>query len=90
MNHTPAPWIARTNHVGLQYIDANGYTVASFDGFRKVAQPDANLIAAAPELLNALERYFSEMEIDDAGQRDIEGFELLARAAIAKATGKQA
>jgi hypothetical protein len=54
MKHTPAPWAARDNHVGRQYIDHNGYTVASFDSFNKVAQPDLALIIAAPELLAAL------------------------------------
>ena len=64
-------------------------TPSGEDGFGYYeARANARLIAAAPELLEALKRYFSEMEIGDAGQRDIEGFEVIAYAAISKAESK--
>lgn len=52
-----------------------------------IADQQKTLAEAAPDLLDALNRYFSEMEIGDADQRDLAGFEILARKAIAKATG---
>jgi hypothetical protein len=64
-------------------------SVVQFKGYRN-ARADAAFIVRAcnshHELLAALERYFSEMEIGDEGQRDMAGFEKQARAAIAKAT----
>lgn len=45
---------------------------------------NARLIAAAPDLMQALKRYFSEMEIGDIEQRDMESFERMAKAAIDK------
>lgn len=85
-NYTPGPWIAGDDE------DSDYFLVGPHDGDELVTQPivrlhheyDARLIAAAPELLEAL------LEIVQAA--DGSGWEQLdpsfrnARAAIAKAT----
>lgn len=84
---TPGPW-----HVdGLAVFCANGSLVAEahedYFTFTEVDQANARLIAAAPDLLKALQAI---VELDDGDvpamwpfQADFEA----ARAAIAKATG---
>ena len=58
MNHTPAPWKVKGISPSLK-VTANGYTVATIiatskaDNETKTA--NARLIAAAPEMLAALE-----------------------------------
>ena len=109
MNHTPAPWkyqrdLYNTPYEELGfgiYSEATGLRLAEItpalhncDGHRMENQePTARLIAAAPELLDALERLFehtamvhnrwgesSNTEEADSAIRD-------ARAAIKKARG---
>lgn len=86
--HTPAPWRYETSTKTIRAVPSNHW-LASMDSWDGAVDHKANatLIAAAPDLLEALQRYMSEMEIGDAGQRDIESFERMAKAAIAKATG---
>lgn len=90
--HTPGPW--KFNKSTME-IYAGGQSICSMAKFRDGTsdypnyEANARLIAAAPELIEALNRYFREMEIGDIGQRDIEGFEKVARNAIKKAEGKQ-
>lgn len=85
--HTPGPWIA----VGQDIEPTIGHAYGSFDGFR-----NASLIAAAPELLNALQRM---VRWHGARERDDHGGGLLppdmqpppvaeAMRAIEKATGE--
>ena len=102
--HTPGPWWT-TDH-GIR--DVGGYiahtnSVQRYEGqderyAREVAQRDADkrLLAAAPDLLEALEAlaglYPSSEEMnesDDYSVTEIDWVEI-ARAAIAKATGEQA
>lgn len=40
------------------------------------------------ELVHALQLYFDEMEIGDEGQRDMENFERIAKAALSKVRGE--
>jgi hypothetical protein len=84
--HTPGPWLANR-----RYVETEEKTVCEvFGGNRE----DAHLIAAAPELLEALKLVVSY----DEGNH-IDGLEMMlayskaldaARAAIAKAEGEKA
>jgi hypothetical protein len=102
--HTPGPWTfeAKFNdHVIKGIPNDNGYEeyVASTWGGER--QADARLIAAAPELLAALDAMVKRIEyysaMGEANQVNIEQWEYTegsvdmraARAAIAKATGEQ-
>ncbi len=80
LKHTPGPWTA------TQWDDVRNGS----NGFDVGGHPDYNarLIAAAPELLKALESICSvavNAEPDDPNR--IEQVYQIARAAIAKATG---
>jgi hypothetical protein len=59
MTHTPAPWVIRKVNSALTIVDSNGDRIAqasSGKGLPTQAQEyNANLIASAPELLEALE-----------------------------------
>lgn len=80
---TPAPWTLKqhaTNHQTL-----TGATAGLIADIHK--DEDARLIAAAPDLLIALEACLHRLdEHDDQSAPEC----LMARAAIAKATGEQA
>ena len=93
--HTQGPWHTASDATGgLKYIvfDAAGWTVADakvFHGHHNAGAADANarLIAAAPELLDALQclaNYVGGWDAPDGHPCAI------ARAAIAKATGEAA
>lgn len=83
--HTPGPWIATPDPYSMQdgdyMIGREGHKP---DEVAVCSKRDASLIAAAPELLDALIALY-----DDALELDIEKRPLYvaARDAIAKATG---
>jgi hypothetical protein len=80
--HTPGPWYeARTgNHQGLVISEATSANVAvTYD------KKDAQLIAAAPDLLGALIEVMGYFSPSSRQGRKIAGY---CRAAIAKATGE--
>jgi hypothetical protein len=88
-SHTPGPWILDENERGWGLL-SNGSDVTSepFD----CSTDDARLIAAAPELLEALQSF---IDLSDDGSLHIEGsiatedpVITAARAAIAKAEGR--
>ena len=89
--HTPGPWrVAKHDSLkDVRHIDAgpHGYerdTLAIVQGKR--SESNARLIAAAPELLSALEALLEQAdlgEVDDETRPIVEQ----ARAAIAKANG---
>ena len=99
--HTPGPWVILKGWDGTVEISASRpyrinnisagtplicdvYQHPAFDGFS--SQANANLIASAPELLEALElisRYIEPTAVDAASMQKV------ARAAIAKATGAE-
>ena len=83
MTHTKGPWVVSDETL---YGTDFGYTVPLMDlGFyedNERHQEDANLIAAAPELLDALKMAVLWLEYD--GKYDVLGM----KAAIAKAEGK--
>lgn len=78
--HSPTPW----KHMGYQVEDANGQVIILVGVSDRiphvVAEANAGLIAAAPELLAALEEIVARNEIQHWFNLD------QARAAIAKAT----
>lgn len=89
--HTPAPWAHRNGRIYA--ADRENLTIANVaraaDGDYSPA--NARLIAAAPELLEALnlaELFMSGFE-GDSMQVELEGQLRKIRAAIAKATGSQ-
>lgn len=86
--HSPAPWHLRdgVNENSLLVDDNYSVIFASLDDIKK---EDADLIAAAPELLEAL------IELTESAKEAIDGLGDLAdaidtaKAAIAKALGQQ-
>ena len=88
VKHTPGPWepignLVRTQF-GLGNPDMRGLLVAECPGHTPESNANARLIAAAPELLEALQDALKAGVIDMNGEPDA------ARAAIAKATGASA
>jgi len=87
-NYTPAPWYVLSEGVtdaAIGYraiIDADGYTVCNPS---PMGEANARLIAAAPELLEALKVAESELRYH-AATRNSEALTIV-RAAIQKATG---
>jgi hypothetical protein len=87
--HTPGPWVAKDDGVG-PYIMAGEIDIAmavgpfSYDYMELEVNANARLIAAAPELFEALQRCAALLsrypKHDDAWRQ--------ARAAIAKAEGR--
>lgn len=94
MKHTPGPWTVyddsndgKTNRIE---IAALGKTVARiYHSVPAEDLPNARLIAAAPELLEALEFIANRQNLMFAECSDAEEIIEVARAAIAKATGEQ-
>lgn len=95
MSHTPGPWHQSHRHCGCgmyntQVYTADGETIATLHWYPKpkdengsigtYREANARLIAAAPDLLEALE------EIVTISDRDHDAWER-ARAAVAKAKG---
>jgi len=105
INHTPGPWASQMNEVmstrsGGNRVWATVQVLDQETGYedRKEAEANARLIAAAPELLAALQEALKHFPShvrwlandvkpsDVAGKADMEAY-LAAVAAIAKATG---
>ena len=94
-NHTPGPWTIANGHDARVYLidDARGHAVGElvYADARKPA--DARLIAAAPDLLAALEELIAEWDATHADEDHRTGYTLdtggirMARDAIARATG---
>jgi hypothetical protein len=87
MKHTPGPWkhyddTAPAGKTGRHEIVAMGRTVARVYYGDEQARHDARLIAAAPELLAAL-----QMVMSLYGDGFAEDAQAYARVVIAKATG---
>ena len=106
--HTPGPWLLRTTQTsaGLCHIVSAADWRGAFiygDGIRKGVDDalpkaqelaaNARLIAAAPDLLEALQQYGIGFADEAAARAEFGGYEidreLRRRAAIARATGEQ-
>ena len=90
--HTPEPWLVETfmrpnkgevTQVAAFSEDGNRILCCVVESFKKIE--DSRLIAAAPDLLEALEEIVSAADGD--GWNQLDGTLRKARAAIAKATG---
>ena len=96
--HTAAPWLIGENRYDYDLIirSANNDPVCSviYAGYSKTeAKANARLIAAAPELLEALKSVvaFCDEDMQHRVQTSREyDIKTLAKTAIAKATGEQA
>lgn len=84
-NHTPGPWAA--NPDGLIHAGKNRLHIAQAAtiGMGHAAEGNARLIAAAPDLLAALQKLVRA--IDRAPANFADGLADQAREVIAKATG---
>lgn len=84
--HTPAPWELRQSVNGYWFIDyeqgGESYTLTKLE----CGEDDARLIAAAPELLDALRNVAACFDANDPDS--MANAMTDARAAIAKATGE--
>lgn len=95
--HTPGPWTAKPhgNHCFLMSENAQGfYCVCDVDTATEQGRANARLIAAAPDLLEALTELVTRRERASAkvgGSPDgSDNRYARARAAIAKAEGRSA
>lgn len=96
MSHTPGPWRAFFKpkydewHVGVPHPDGSAMRVALFeDGIPTRNAADARLIAAAPDLLAALERILAGQAAEERGEDggDWADHWEAARVAVKKARG---
>jgi hypothetical protein len=89
-NHTPGPWIAQLNQVGADYVHIgtegpDGVCEVQWNGSDENQEANARLIAAAPDLLETLEKIASsDGSLHGTCVRDLKE---IARAAINKAKG---
>ena len=94
--HTPGPWVVAEGDSNGQAVVRNAdIEIATcwhhcVDGIEREMRANARLIAAAPELLVALERFAQCSNVRDIVQGDTELALAVfqARAAIAKAKGE--
>ena len=92
--HTPGPWLMCESATHVTVTNAHGDAVFHDDKRIPGVMADARLIAAAPDLLEALDgmlqvyggKYDGEMLPKSSGELELID---MARAAIAKATGEQ-
>lgn len=83
--HTPGPWHVRGNKIVIDVMD---FSIAEIKDFGVATIPNARLIAAAPDLLEALSKL---VEIEDGPGMAVIGWSDAmdaARAAIDKAKGE--
>jgi hypothetical protein len=92
--HTPGPWVAKDDGVG-PYIMAGEIDIAmavgpfSYDYMELEVNANALLIAAAPDLLEMLDRAVRRLEIAHAnGDTIMREWIIDARAVIAKVEGR--
>ena len=85
MSHTPGPW-----KVDRPYIRGAGRAIATLESGRDEVEDAANarLIAAAPELLEALEAAYLVLTPQKSRFEKYVDAVTLARAALAKARGE--
>jgi hypothetical protein len=92
--HTPGPWTATSRRVTApETEDRLGLDVHIYGGNGQDNAANARLIAAAPDLLEALKMGYADtmdyIQLNKLGAENNHWL-VLARAAIAKATGEQA
>ncbi len=85
--HTPAPWSLGSNGATTKVVDADGKAICMVT-YRK-DHWNGDLLAAAPEMLKALQMVDRIWSNDQTANLDPESPLAVVRAAIAKATGVQ-
>lgn len=89
-SHTPGPWISNGHDICPEFSHGSpcnsGIRIATTYGIGDEHRANANLIAAAPELLQALESLYRVL-IERDGLLPNETVAINARHAIAKAIG---
>lgn len=96
--HTPGPWEARGwsikypgNGVRVCVVDQADKALKQFGDYDEdmaVCKANARLIAAAPELLEALRNLLADAESLGIDDSTVSGSAIEARAALAKANGE--
>ena len=100
MKYTPGPWKLRVNpdendrlrH--LYFIDGpeNGQPICEVRNYQKIGENNGSLIAAAPEMYEALKLILNAYEKwnnrEDGGEDDLHYAARKVNAALYKATGK--
>jgi hypothetical protein len=87
--HTPGPWKLKVDGYNAHSIKGpDGKSVASCTQHRLEVGANGNLVAAAPELLEALKFIEAQGGFEDPAQM-IDRIQTIARAAIAKAEGRE-
>ena len=90
--HTPGPW-QWTQHFDPTisiYKDGFGQIARLYDSSAGTGKANARLIAAAPDLLDALKALTHSLDVEDLVHDDQRSSFAAAIAAIAKATGGSA
>ena len=82
MSHTPGPWRVLTLDDGTEWIQAGCVRIAIVDDSAGCQPGNAALIAAAPEMLEVLERIR-----DESGPFNLGEMRKLVESAIRKARG---
>jgi hypothetical protein len=92
--HTPAPWVVKENKCSVA-IHAPAYRQSLLAKISSLNIADAHLMAAAPDLLEALETWLQAAQsadetgyVDGVGFLDIKQFHIMAEQAIKKARGQ--
>ena len=83
--HTPGPWIARMN---CDVIAGERRVADCMTGWLRESRANARLIAAAPELYEALVALHDAMAADQSGYEDRDELYQLVTSAITKAEGE--
>ena len=84
MSHTPGPWRVLTLDDGTEWIQAGCVRIAIVDDSAGCQPGNAALIAAAPEMLEVLERIR-----DESGPFNLGEMRKLVEVAIRKARGEE-
>ncbi len=85
--HTPGPWVVKRRETSL-VVRAQARSHASVAIIARKNRANANLIAAAPDLLSALRVLLNTSECSCEGECVADCTHVIARAAIAKAEGR--
>lgn len=101
MNHTPGPWAKlgtwihdangmdiATVEKGFFRVTGPTWTPVPPEYTAEIRESNAHLIAAAPDLLEALEAFVFAVEVDEHCTDTEEDAAIQARAAIARARGE--
>lgn len=94
MSHSPGPWnllcLEARGRPRCLVVDAKDNEIASVNPFRESWNEDAELIAAAPDLLEALQRIVSHQDYIGGSMATMSPIRYIAMRAIEKATGTDA